>query len=72
MGHGQTIKCKHCGEEFNRYCGVGLFGQESENPDERVDWIETEKAICCPKCGARLNNSEKELKQQITGIFLWD
>ena len=72
MGHGQIIKCKHCGEKFNRYCGVGLFGQKSGNIDERMDWIETEKAICCPKCGTRLNNSEEEFKQQIEGIFLWD
>jgi hypothetical protein len=72
MGHGQIIKCKHCGATFNRYCGVGLFGQESENADERVDQIETNKPICCPECGERLNNSAKEFEEQIQSIFLWD
>ena len=72
MGHGQTIKCKHCGETFKRYCGVGMLGQKSKNPNEQYGHIETEKAIHCPRCGARLNNSEEELKKQIVGNFLWD
>ena len=72
MGHGQFIKCKHCGKEFRRSCGVGMFGQRSKNPDESYGHIETEKPICCPKCGARLNNSKEEFEKQIIGIFLWD
>ena len=72
MGHGQVIKCKHCGEEFYRYCGVGSFGQKSNNPNEPIGHIETENAICCPKCGVKLNNSEEEFKEQIVGQLLWD
>ena len=66
MGYGQFIKCKHCGEEFTNYDGVGCAGEEIEQENKIGN------VINCPKCKKRVNYSKKVFKKQIIGEFLWD
>ena len=66
MGYGQFIKCKHCGEEFKNYDGVGFAGKEIKQENKIGN------VINCPKCKKRVNNSKEEFEKQIIGKFLWD
>lgn len=66
MGRGQIIKCKHCGEEFTNYEGVGFMGVEIAQQHKSGD------VINCPKCKKRVNSTQKEFEQQIVGTFHWD
>ena len=66
MGHGQVIKCKHCGEVFENYEGVGFMGVEIEQEHKNGNIIN------CPKCGKRVNYSKKVFQKQIISTILWD
>ena len=69
MGTGVKIRCKHCGAEFIDLVGVGLMGFDS---GAGTSHIETEKAIRCPQCMKRLNNTAEEFEEQVMWKLLWD
>ena len=70
MGTGQTIRCKHCGTEFMNLVGFSFMGQF--DCEDGMCHIETERAIRCPHCMKRLNNTQEEFEEQVVGQLLWD
>ena len=66
MGYGQIIKCKHCGEEFTNYDGVGFDDKEIEQENKQGNIIN------CPKCKKRVNYSKRVFEKQIISHFLWN
>ena len=67
---GTTIRCKHCGPEFLHLASLGFMGQF--DCEDGFCHIETEKAVRCPQCMKRLNNTEDELNEQIIGELVLD
>lgn len=65
MAINYLINCKHCGShsEYRTWL-TSRAAQYSE--EELFMHIDTECAIRCPVCRARLNTSEAQFREQVT------
>lgn len=65
MSINYTIECRHCGIHTSFEYHTTRRITEDRNLDEQM-YIDTECAIRCPHCRARLNGSVEEFRSQIT------
>ena len=65
MSINYTTDCRHCGghSDYQQYTNPRTMRHDDINALMHVD---TECAIRCPVCRARLNNSVAEFHQQVT------
>lgn len=59
-----TIDCRHCGSHTT-YEGYANLRSISRTELSKLQHIDTEEAIRCPKCRSRLNTTEAEFRAQV-------
>ncbi len=71
MGTAYTIRCRHCGAQFDHYMQPG-YGVLPPCIGCGDDFVETQTAIRCPVCRRRLNTTQEEFNEQIEVTYAWD
>ncbi|MDE7006102.1 hypothetical protein [uncultured Alistipes sp.] len=71
MGTAYTIRCRHCGAQFDHYMQPG-YGVLPPCIGCGDDFVETQTAIRCPACRKRLNTTQEEFNEQIEVTYAWD
>ncbi len=62
MGLNYIIDCRRCGSHSEYQTSIAVKNSVRTNLAEHID---TECAIRCPICRARLNNSAAEFREQV-------
>lgn len=70
MGRAYTVKCKHCGTQFDHYTGTDWGRLQMCVGCET--YVETQMPIRCPNCMKRLNSTQQEFNEQVEITYLWD
>ncbi len=71
MGRAYTIQCKHCGTQFIQ-SSDSSFGVMPKCIGCGEDHVERERAIRCPGCQQRLNNTSEEFRMQVIDEIVWE
>ena len=69
MAINYLINCKHCGLHSEHLTWLSMRAMQYPE-DELVKHVDTECAIRCPVCRARLNTSEAQFREQVTIVCL--
>ena len=67
MGQVKLLKCKHCGNTWEHWDGVGFQAKPIKGNKNDNKTGDADEKICCPKCGSEdYESDDKDI------IALWD
>ena len=73
MGTAYKIRCKHCGAQVHHSSDMSYgFLPTCIGCGDTAGDIETQRAIRCPACLKRLNNTPEEFNEQVEVTYSWD
>ena len=64
MGLNYTIDCRHCGARSEHYSYTNVRTMRYDDIYEHMN-LDTEYAIRCPVCRAKLNTSMEDFRAQV-------